>query len=111
VEKMVTQEDLQPESIIQKTFTVQRKNALTHDSYGALLLKLAGLVFLCMFARMVFVGIAFSFITLLLALICFLLIGFVLLILLEPLSEVQGTRNTLLYGLVMVVLAVLVVII
>ena len=107
---MVTQADLQPESIIRNVFTLQRKSALTQDSYGSLLLKMAGLVFLCLFARMVFVGIAFSFITLLLALICFLLIGFVLLILLEPLSRVQGTRNTLLFGLVIAVLAFLVII-
>jgi hypothetical protein len=108
---MVTQEDLQPESVIRKAFTVQRQSALTQDSYSALLLKMAGLVFLCMFARMVFTGIAFSVLTLLLALICFLLIGFVLMILLEPLSRVQGTRNTLLYGLVIVALAVLVIIV
>jgi hypothetical protein len=108
--KMVTQEDLMPESLMMRWLTFSKRPSLLDDSYGRVILRIGLLLFAAMLFRLILVGTELSMAWALVALGFSLLVSLLLLILLDYLTSIYGTRRLLVFGAGMVVLAALVMI-
>jgi len=108
---MVTQEDLQPESIFMRAFTLRKDISLVTNSYYSVLLKMAILMFACLLFRAMALGTGLGMIQAMITFLIYLLVSLVLLVLLSFLTQVYGTIRTLLFWLAMGMLAAVVVLV
>ena len=106
---MVTQEDLQPESILLRTFTLSRDVKMVGDSYGSVLIKVAILMFACLLFRAMALGTGMGMAQAVITFVVYLLVSLVLLVLLSFLTQIYGTIRTLIFWLAMATLAAVVV--
>jgi hypothetical protein len=106
---MVTQADLQPESIFMRSFTFRDRMKIASDSYGSVLLKMAILMFACLLFRAMALGTEMAVALAVVTFVEFLIVSFVLLVLLSFLTQVYGTVRTMLFWVGMALLALAVV--
>jgi hypothetical protein len=109
--QMVTQEDLQPESVFMRAFTLRQNVRMVADSYGSVLLKMAILMFACLLFRAMALGTMMGAVQSVIAFVEYLLVSLVLLVLLSFLTQVYGTARTLLFWVGMAMLMALVVLV
>jgi hypothetical protein len=108
--KMVTQEDLMPESLVMRWLTFSHKPSLLEESYGRVILRIGLLLFAALLFRLILVGTELTAVWALIALGFSLLVSLLLLIMLDYLTGIYGTIRLLVFGAGLVVLAALVMI-
>jgi hypothetical protein len=106
---MVTQADLQPESIFMRSFTLRDRVKIVADSYVSVFLRMAILMFACLFFRAMALGTEMAVALAVVTFVEFLLVSFVLLVVLSFLTQVYGTVRTMLFWVSMGLLAAAVV--
>jgi hypothetical protein len=103
--------DLQPETIINKIFTLNYPARIVSDSFGTIILKLSFLLFTFMLYKLMILGQQVSLFSGIFALVTCLLMSYLLLQVLSLLREISGTKRLLAVLAVLGLLALLIVLI
>lgn len=103
--------ELQLETLLQRVFTLNYTPRIVKDSYMALFLKMAVLVFALFALRLMLVSGSLSFIALLAALLAGVVATLVTLSLLSLLRSAYGARGVLIFSAVLLLMAVIIILI
>ncbi len=101
--------DLQPETIINKVFTLNYPPRIVSDSFGAIILKLGFLLFAFILYKLMMLEQPVSLFSGILALIACFVLSYLMLQVLALLREVHGTKRLAAVLAVLILLAFLVV--